>query len=149
MVKAVNKTIITDVTTNKLYPAYKTKKGTVIQLNSKKTGLPSGRTLSSLVKFVDASGLKKIIITGGYEAKGHSKNSFHGKNLAIDVAGKRFNKLTNAKVRSSARKAGFTHGVYENFKGTSKDHWHLQVGAGNGLGTKESLKLYPLTTKNY
>jgi len=57
-----------------------------------------------------------------------------GKNLAINVAGRRFNKLTNTKVRSSATKAGFKHGTYENFKDTKRDH--LQVGAGNGLDSK-------------
>jgi len=149
MAKAINKAVISNVTTNKLYPAYKTKKGTIIQLNSKKTGLPTGPTLTALVKFVDTSGLKTVLVTGGYESKGHSKNSYHGKNLAIDVAGKRFNKLTHTKVRSSATKAGFTHGIYENFKGTKRDHWHLQIGAGNGLGAKQSLKSYAIGTKNY
>ena len=149
MTKTPTKAQLTNITANKLYPAYKTKKGTTIQMNGKKTGLPTGNALTALIKFADGCGLKSILITGGYESKGHSKNSFHGKNLAIDVAGRRFNKLTNTKVRSSASTAGFTHGIYENFKGTKRDHWHLQIGAGNGLGPKNALKSHAISTKNY
>ncbi len=149
MAKSTTKAQLTNITTNKLYPAYKTKKGTTIQMNGKRTGLPKGSTLKALIKFADGCGLKSVLITGGNESNGHSKNSFHGKNLAIDVAGRRFNKLTNTKVRSSASKAGFTHGVYENFKGTKRDHWHLQIGAGNGLGSKNLLKSHVISTKNY
>jgi hypothetical protein len=76
------------------------------------------------------------VINGGAEATGHSPGSFNEKNLAIDVAGTRFNKLTNADVLSAASKAGFTHGIYEDYKGTNRGHWHLQIGAGNGLGDK-------------
>ncbi len=87
---------LTDVTTNKLYPAYKTQKGIVIQFNGPKTVLPSGVTLASLVKLVDSSGLKTVLktvlitvlITGGAEKTGLSASSFHGKDLGIDVAGK-------------------------------------------------------------
>jgi len=56
MAKPTNKLLLTNVTTNKLYPAYKTKKGITIQLNGKKTGIPTGKTLTSLIKFVDACG---------------------------------------------------------------------------------------------
>ena len=134
-----------DVTTNKLYPAYKTTKGTIIQLNGTKTYLPTGATLSALVTFCDESGLKSVIISGGSEPTGHSKGSFHGKNLAIDVAGTKFNKLTYSDALTAAKKAGFTHGVYEDFRGTGKDHWHFQIGIGNGLGGNQPLsnsKLY-------
>lgn len=138
-----------DVTTNKLYPAYKTEKGIVIQLNGPKTVLPSGATLAALVTFVDASGLKTVLITGGAEKTGHSAGSFHGKDLAIDVAGKRFNKLTDEQARVAALNAGFTHGVYEDFKGTGRDHWHFQTGAGNGLADKHKLSNAKLLTKHY
>lgn len=138
-----------DVTTNKLYPAYKTEKGVVIQLNGPKTVMPSGETLVALVKLVDASGLKTVVVTGGAEKTGHSKGSFHGKDLAIDIAGKRFNKLTDEQARVAAQKAGFTHGVYEDFRGTNRDHWHFQIGAGNGLGDKHKLTNTKLLTKNY
>ena len=138
-----------DITTNKLYPAYKTEKGIVIQLNGLKTVLPSGATLTALVKFVDASGLKTVLITGGAETTGHSAGSFHGKDLAIDVAGKRFNKLTHEQARIAALNAGFTHGVYEDFRGTSRDHWHFQIGAGNGLADKYKLSNKKLLTKHY
>ncbi len=138
-----------NVTTNKLYPAYKTSNGFVIQLNGPKTVLPSGATLAALVKFVDACGLKSITITGGAEKVGHSAGSFHGKDLAIDVAGKRFNKLTDEQARVAALSAGFTHGVYEDFKGTGRDHWHFQIGAGNGLADKHKLSNSKLSIKSY
>ena len=138
-----------DITTNKLYPAFKTLKGTIIQLNSKKTHLPTGVTLSTLVTFADECGLKKVIITGGSEPTGHSKGSFHGKNLAIDIAGTKFNKLTHADALNAAKKSGFTHGVYEDFRGTNKDHWHFQIGQGNGLGGKHSLSNSKLYIRKY
>lgn len=138
-----------DVTTNKLYPAYKTEKGTVIQLNGPKTVMPSGATLTALVNFADACGLNTLIITGGAEKTGHSAGSFHGKDLAVDVAGKRFNSMTNEQARVAAYNAGFTHGVYEDFKGTGRDHWHFQIGAGNGLGDKHKLSNKTLLTKHY
>lgn len=138
-----------NVTTNKLYPAYKTNKGTIIQMNNPKTDLPTGATLDALISFVDESGLKTVLITGGSEATGHSTGSFHGKNLAIDVAGARFNKLENADVLSAANKAGFTHGVYEDFKDTGRDHWHLQIGAGNGLGDSHLTTNSQMVTKKY
>lgn len=138
-----------DVTTNKLYPAFKTAKGITIQLNGPKTDMPSGATLAALVKFVDNCGLKTVIITGGAETTGHSKGSFHGINLAIDVAGLKFNKLTHTVALTAAKNAGFTHGVYEDFRGTGRDHWHFQIGAGNGLGGKQSLKLSKLYIKIY
>jgi len=140
---------LTDITSNKLYPAYKTAKGTVIQLNGPKTQLPTGITLSALVIFADNCGLKMIIVTAGTEPGGHSKGSFHGKNLANDVAGQKFNKLTHDAALTSARKAGFTHGVYEDFRGTDRDHWHFLIGAGNGLGDKQSLKASSLYIKRY
>ena len=138
-----------DITTNKLYPAYKTTKGITIQLNGPKTGMPTGSTLTALIKFVDSCGLKSVLITGGTETSGHSKASFHGINLAIDVAGTRFNKLTHEKALAAAKIAGFTHGVYEDFRGTGRDHWHFQIGAGNGLGDKQSLKLSKLYIRKY
>ena len=141
--------ILKDVTSNKLYPAYKTAKGTIIQLNSTKTHLTTGAALYALVKFVDECGLKTVLITGGAEPTGHSKGSFHGKNLAIDVVGSKFNKLTHDTALAAAKKAGFTHGVYEDFRGTGRDHWHFQIGAGNGLGDKQSLKLSKLYIKKY
>ncbi len=141
--------VLEDVTTNKLYPAYKTQKGTIIQLNGLKTILPSEATLAALVKFADECGLKTIIITGGAEKTGHSSGNFHSEDLAIDVAGKKFNKLTDEQAQSAALKAGFTHGVYEDFRGTRRDHWHFQIGAGNGLADKHKLSNKKLITKNY
>lgn len=145
----INPPKLKDVTTNPLYPAYKTEKGTTIQLNSKRTLLPKGKTLWALVKFVDASGLNTVVITGGAEATGHSQGSFHGKNLAIDVAGLKFNKLTHEKAKDAALKAGFTHGVYEDFRGSNRDHWHFQIGVGNGLTDTHALSNSKLYIKKY
>lgn len=117
--------VLKDITTNKLYPAYKTPKGKTIQMNGTKTVLPTGATLSAMVDFVDGCNLKVVIISGGNEAAGHSAGSFHGINKAIDVAGKKFNKLTDDEALKAAKDAGFTHGVYEDFRGTKKDHWHF------------------------
>ncbi len=44
---------LTTITTNVLYPAYKTEKGTTIQLNGLKTVLPNGETLKALISFAD------------------------------------------------------------------------------------------------
>lgn len=141
--------VLKDITTNKLYPAYKTPKGKTIQMNGTKTVLPTGATLSAMVDFVDGCNLNTVIISGGNEAAGHSAGSFHGINKAIDVAGKKFNKLTDDEALKAAKAAGFTHGVYEDFRGTKKDHWHFQIGSGNGLGDKHSLKLSKLAIKRY
>ncbi len=111
--------------------------------------MPSAATLAALVNFVDACGLKTVVITGGSETIGHSSGSFHSKDLAIDVAGKRFNNLTDEQARVSALHAGFTHGVYEDFRGTGRDHWHFQIGAGNGLVDKHKLSNKKLLTKHY
>ncbi len=50
---------------------------------------------------------------------------------------------------TTAKNAGFTHGVYEDFRETGKDHWHFQIGAGNGLDAKQSLSLSKLYIKKY
>ncbi len=149
MPKPIREVKLKNITTNKDYPAYKTEKGTIIQLNGTDTLMPTGVTLSALVTFVDECGLKTVIITGGAEPTGHSKGSFHGKNLAIDVAGMKFNKLTHVEASSAAKKAGFTHGAYEDFRGTNKDHWHFQIGVGNGLGGNHSLNNSKLYIKKF
>ena len=106
-------------------------------------------TLSALATFANECGLKTVLITGGSEPTGHSKGSFHGKNFAIDVAGMRFNKLTHSEALTAAKKAGFTHGIYEDFSGTGRDHWHFQIGIGNGLGENHSLNNSKLYVKKY
>lgn len=127
-----------------------TKKGTIIQLNSAKyTKLPTGATLDALITFVDDSGLETVVISGGSERQRHSDKSFHYKNLAIDVAGPSFNKLTNETVRSAANKAGFTHVVFEDRPGTNSDHWHLQIGAGNGLDDRHRTTNPKIVTRTY
>ena len=124
-----------DITGDPNHPQYRTANGTTIRLNKAppKTVLPSGDTLDALIKFADATGLDSVLITGGDEQSGHTEHSFHYKNLAIDVAGPAFNNLTTEQVFQAARAAGFTAGQYEDYDGTSRDHWHLQIGVGNGV----------------
>ncbi|MDB2448668.1 hypothetical protein N9W78_00040 [bacterium] len=138
-----------DVTENPLYPADKTDNGTVIQLNGPKTDLPSGANLMALSNFADATGQDSVLINGGQEAAGHSQNSLHGQNLAIDVAGSKFNNLTHEEVASAASDAGYTHGVYENFDGENADHWHLQMESGNGLDDQHLTSNGTIVIKDY
>ncbi len=74
-----------------------------------------------------------LLCTGGKEKSGHSKNSHHYSNNAVDIAGSRFNPYSNAAVTSCAAQCGFGAGQYEDLPGTKKDHWHFQNQPGNGL----------------
>ncbi len=44
---------------------------------------------------------------------------------------------------------GFTHGIYEDFNGTDRDHWHFQIGIGNGLDESHSLNNPQIFIKKY
>ena len=98
-----------------------------------------------MIKFVDALSLDTVVITGGAELTGHSPNSLHYNNLAIDVAGPKFNNLTHGQVLGAAKAAGYAHGQFENFSGQNRDHWHLQLQSGNGVPALGN----SMTTKNY
>ncbi|UJP07195.1 MAG: RHS repeat-associated core domain-containing protein, partial [Nitrosomonas sp.] len=76
-----------------------------------------------------------LLITGGAEIAGHSKNSHHSKGQACDIANARFNPgLTNENVGACAISCGFNAGQYEMFpKNPNRDHWHLQLEPGNGV----------------
>jgi RHS repeat-associated protein len=76
-----------------------------------------------------------LLVTGGAETKGHSKNSRHSKGEACDVAQEKFNKgLNNQNVFQCAKDCGFGAGQFETFPNNpNRDHWHLQLTPGNGV----------------
>jgi hypothetical protein len=141
---------LTDVTVDPSQPAYQTLKGTVIKLNKQApaTVLPYGDALDNLIAFADATGKKRVWLTGGAETSGHSTNSFHGLDKAIDVRdlGAPLNDaMDDETVRNAALAAGYTHGVRE-VGNAAYPHWHLQIGAGNGLGPEYDLSKGPIKT---
>ncbi len=75
-----------------------------------------------------------LLITGGAEQSGHSQNSHHYSGEACDVAGTKFNDVTDTQVKACAASCGFSAGQYEQFKNRpNADHWHLQLSPGNGV----------------
>ena len=67
-----------------------------------------------------------LLVTGGAETSGHSNNSYHYINQAVDISFR--NNLNTGDVFQCAEKCGFTAGGAEPAKG----HWHLQLTPGNG-----------------
>jgi RHS repeat-associated protein len=67
-----------------------------------------------------------LIVSGGAEQTGHSKNSFHYKGLAVDIS--YWNNLQTSDVFRCAENCGFGAGGDE----PKKHHWHLQLYPGNG-----------------
>lgn len=131
-------------------PAYQTANDTIIQLNKNvpATLLPTGDTLDKLIKFADNTGVGGVMLTGGAEKSGHSDDSLHYVDKAVDIGGPAWTPgLNDDNVRKAALAAGFTHGVYEIKNGAT--HWHLQVGPGNNLGDEHDLSKYPMQTKVY
>lgn len=81
-----------------------------------------------------------LLCTGGQESEPdengrlpHSRNSHHYTNSAVDIAGPNFNNYDISGVLQCAAQCGFGAGHYEDFPGTSRDHWHLQNEPGNGV----------------
>ena len=102
-----------------------------------KTDPVTGETHEKAVCF-DECVPGKAPITGGKEANGHTKNSFHPQNKAIDVSTWRNPLLTDENVAQCASKCGFTHWQkHWNRKYKVYSHWHLQIGEGNGLGAQD------------
>ncbi len=79
-----------------------------------------------------------LLCTGGQEQSGHSQNSHHYSNNAVDIAGSSFNNYSNSAVNSCAAQCGFGAGHYEDLPGTAEDHWHFQVEPGNGVPALQS-----------
>jgi RHS repeat-associated protein len=67
-----------------------------------------------------------LLVSGGAEQTGHSKNSFHYKGLAVDIS--YWNNLQTSDVFRCAENCGFDAGGDE----PKKHHWHLQLYPGNG-----------------
>jgi len=138
-----------ETTTNPNWPTYETEGGTTVATNGPQTVIPSGTTADATAQFADNTGLDVVVVTGGSELTDHSPNSFHYTNSALDVAGPKFNDLSDQDVLSAAQDTGFTHVVYEDFPGENKDHWHLQIGAGNGLDDSNLITNDTIETKKY
>lgn len=75
-----------------------------------------------------------LLLTGGQEQSGHSQNSHHYINQAVDIAGPNFNQVTTAQVLECAKQCGFGAGFFESYPNNSnRDHWHVQINPGNGV----------------
>lgn len=76
-----------------------------------------------------------LLVTGGAETTGHSRNSHHSRGEACDIAQPRFNPgLNNTNVDECAVRCGFGAGQYETFPNNpNRNHWHLQITPGNGV----------------
>lgn len=73
-----------------------------------------------------------LVVTGGAEASGHSKNSRHATGEACDIAGS--NPISQDDMGSCAASCGFGAGQYEKFTNNpNRDYWHLQLKPGNGV----------------
>ena len=93
---------------------------------------PTGETLEALQCTADCLGLDEVLVIGGSETAGHSQNSLHSQNRAVDIAGPRFNNVDTETVLDCASQCGFTHGHFERFLNQpNRDHWHLQIGPEN------------------
>ncbi len=119
-----------NVTTHPDTPTFQTAKGTLIQMNkpAPATTLPWGTGIDRLVSVADNLGVPKPIFSGGTEPSGHSTDSEHYDNNALDISG--MNKqygLTDDMVRQAAVAAGFPYGFFE----ANKNHWHIQTTANN------------------
>ena len=105
-----------------------------------KTVPPSGSTLEALkclescLQQSSGNSCLDLMVTGGAEKSGHSKNSHHYKGEAVDIAGPKTNPVSHADVMSCAAKCGFGAGQHESFPNNpNRDHWHLQMHPGNGV----------------
>ena len=67
-----------------------------------------------------------LLVTGGAEQTGHSKNSYHYRGEAVDISYS--NPVSTNDVFRCAENCGFGAGGAE----PSKNHWHLQLTPGNG-----------------
>ena len=75
-----------------------------------------------------------LLITGGAETTGHSRNSHHSRGEACDIAGPNTNDVSTPDVMACATECGFGAGQYEQFPNNpNRDHCHLQLTPGNGV----------------
>jgi RHS repeat-associated protein len=113
-------------------------RGYVTKFNAKPplTVPPSGEAAQALYCvascMMTATGQENspILVTGGSEISGHSPNSAHYDNRAVDIASANFNKGLNSNiVYQCAANCDYATGQYESFPSNpSRNHWHLQLG---------------------
>jgi RHS repeat-associated protein len=73
-----------------------------------------------------------LLVTGGSEQSGHSRNSRHYSGEACDVAGPQHNPVSNADVSSCAEQCGFGRASFESFPNNpNRAHWHLEMPRTN------------------
>jgi RHS repeat-associated protein len=101
---------------------------------------PTGPTLQALqclescLQSTGGDPALNLLVTGGAEKSGHSRNSHHYKGQACDVAGPNFNKVNHYDIMACASGCGFGAGQFERFPGNpNRDHWHFQLTPGNGV----------------
>lgn len=101
-----------------------------------RTIMPTGQNLTNMQCLESCLG-GDLLVTGGQEQSGHTKNSKHSSNNACDIAGpNNGNPQTSDpnKVRQCAKSCGYSHGQFESFPSNpNRNHWHLQIGPGNGV----------------
>lgn len=73
-----------------------------------------------------------LLVTGGAETTGHSRNSRHSTNEACDISTQ--NPIESNDVFDCAEQCGFGGGQLETFsQNPNRNHWHLQQQPGNGV----------------
>ncbi len=98
----------------------------------------SGKTLEALQCLESCLCTKtgkniNLLVTGGAEKTGHSINSHHYIGEACDLAGPKYNPISNSDVMGCAGSCGFGAGMFEDWPNDRRDHWHLQLTPGNGV----------------
>ena len=110
---------------------------------------PSGENAKALQCTADCVGADEILVTGGAEQSGHSRNSLHYQDKAVDIVGPPFNNVEHREIMWCARACGYTHGGWEvngrfyadgDARGSIyKDHWHFQVGGSGRVPSLPSI----------
>jgi RHS repeat-associated protein len=108
---------------------------------SPQTVPPSGENAMALQCTANCVSADGLLVTGGAEQSGHSRNSLHYKDKAVDIAGPPFNNVQHGEIMRCAKACGYTHGGWEvngrfyadgnERSSIYKDHWHFQIG-GSG-----------------
>ena len=100
---------------------------------------PTGPTLAALqclercLQCVTHNPNLDLLITGGAERSGHTRQSHHYRGEAVDVGGPRFNPVQTSDVFKCGNQCGFRAGQFETFANANRNHWHLQLTPGNGV----------------
>ena len=132
----IQRTGLREITSHPNWPEYMTPEGTYLVFNKPPPGtvLPFWAHLDVSIDFVDNLGNFQVTVSGGAELWDHQGVSEHYNNRATDISGPKFNDLTTKEVQKAALGAGYTHGQFESEAvNKDKEHWHNQIGAGNGV----------------